>query len=67
MTIATYIHNQSMLHNTLFRIEPDGKGYYIHEGTQYTREQFQKMFPLPISFIAYRRNNADRTKVYLQD
>lgn len=65
MTITQYLHNQDRLHNTLFRIDATGKGYFILGDQRFTREEFSKMFPLPISFVSHNGGNADKSKSYL--
>jgi len=65
MSIGDYISRLEILNNTLFRITPEGKGYFIYEGKEYTREQFRQLFPTPMSFVAYNKPNSDKSKNFL--
>ena len=48
MTAAEYVHNKSIRQYTPFRIEPDGKGYYLVGDKKIPQRQFEKQFPLPL-------------------
>jgi len=65
MTINEYLIRQEILNTTLFRITQEGKGYFIYEGKEYTREQFRQKFPLPVSFVSYTKPNYDTTRNFL--
>jgi len=65
MSIGEYLDRMHILNNTLFRITPEGKGHFIYEGKEYTREQLRQMFPVPMSFVSYNKKNADSSRNYL--
>jgi hypothetical protein len=67
MTITEYISTRDILLNTPFIIKPDGSGYYKYGGELIPRLDFQRMYPLPISLVSYKRSNADGTKNWLAD
>lgn len=65
MSISEYIDRRDKLTNTLFIISSDGDGYFVENHKLYTREEFNRRYPLPISFIAHTGENSDKTKRYL--
>ena len=65
MNIETYITHKEKLTNTLFRIGIDGKGFFLEDGKQYTRDQFSHRYPLPIQLYINVKQNADGTKNWL--
>jgi hypothetical protein len=65
MKIVDYIQRLDIINNTLFRIGTDGKGHFIYEGKEYTREQFRQMFPTLMSFVSYNKPNSDTSHNFL--
>lgn len=65
MTIGKYISRKFILQNTLFIIDEKGNGYFIEGGKRYTREEFNRRYPLPVSLIMHNGENSDKTKNYL--
>lgn len=65
MSVSEYINRHYILLNTPFKITPDGKGYYLEGDKRYTREEFHRMYELPISLILNNKPNCDNTKSYL--
>lgn len=65
MTIAQYIDRRDKLTNTLFIIQSDGKCYFVENNRMYTREEFNRKYPLPISFVSHTGENSDKTKMFL--
>jgi hypothetical protein len=66
ITLVEYIYRREKLTNTLFVIAPTGKGFYVEDGKQYTREEFTKKYPLPVSFVCHNKKNADTTKSFME-
>ncbi len=64
MTINQYLERMEARTNTLFRINPNGKGYFIEGGKEYTREQFYRKYSVPLTFTM-KPNNADSSKKWL--
>lgn len=65
MSISEYIDRRNKLTNTLFLINSDGIGYYVENHKLYTREEFERRYPLPVSLIMHNGSNADGSKNYL--
>lgn len=65
ISTSEYVKRRDILTNTLFVITPTGKGYYVESEQLYTREEFNKKYPLPISLISNNKINSDHTKDYL--
>lgn len=65
MTAAEYVRNLYIRRYTLFRIESDGKGYYIIGEEKVPQKEFEKQFPLPLFINA--RNNPDALRDYTND
>lgn len=66
MSIVEYIRRVDILSNTPFRIFPDGKGYFVENNRLYTRSEFNRMYPLPISLRMNNSQNIDSTKRWLE-
>lgn len=66
MTAAEYERNKNIRTYTRFRIEPDGKGYYIVGKEKIPMKEFEKQFPLPL-FIGRNAENPDTTTSYLTE
>lgn len=66
MTISSYIERHSILVNTHFKITTEGKGYFIEGDKQYTREEFNRKYPLPLQLYINVKTNADKSKGWLQ-
>lgn len=66
MTIIEYITRTDKLLNTPFTITHTGKGYYNDNGTLYTREEFRRKYPLPVTLIGLNKVNCDHTKDFLK-
>ena len=56
MTAAEYVRNKSIRQYTPFRIEADGKGYYLVGDKKIPQRQFEKQFPLPL-FVNKNQEN----------
>lgn len=65
MKISEYIDRRNVLTNTLFIIHSDGNGYFVEGHKLYTREEFNRKYPLPVSLIMHNGENSDKTKNYL--
>lgn len=65
MRISEYIDRRDRLTNTRFIITPEGNGLFIEDGIPFTREEFNRKYPLPISFVSHNAENSDKTKSYL--
>lgn len=65
MNKTAYVERKSILLNTTFRIDSTGKGYFIEGDKKYTREEFNRKYPLPVSFVNANRRNCDGTKAFL--
>lgn len=65
MNIKTYIERVEILTYTPFFIASTGDGYYVEDGVRYTRKEFNKKYPLPISLVFHNSANADGSKSYL--
>lgn len=65
MKISEYIDRRDKLVNTKFIITSQGNGVFIEDGIQFTREEFNKKYPLPVSFVMHNSENSDKTKSYL--
>lgn len=65
MTIAKYIERKDTLQNTLFRINENGEGRFVEDGIEYTREQFMRKYPLPMSFVSHTVANSDTKQNWL--
>jgi hypothetical protein len=65
MNVQTYLQRKDTLLNTTFRITPEGKGYFLYQGEQYSRDEFYRMFPLPVSLASNNKPNYDGTKSFL--
>lgn len=48
MTASEYVRNKYVRQYTPFRIEPDGKGYYLVGDKKIPQREFEKQFPLPL-------------------
>lgn len=62
MQMDEYISRRDKLTNTRFVITPQGKGLYIEDGMLFTREEFNRKYPLPVSLIMHNGSNADGSK-----
>lgn len=60
-----YIFRRDKHTNTRFVISPTGDGRYIEDDVSYTRKEFNKKYPLPISLVFHNSANADGSKSYL--
>jgi hypothetical protein len=60
-----YVRRKDILTNTLFVITHTGNGYFVESEILYTREEFNRRYPLPISLVSNNKNNADASKNYL--
>lgn len=67
MSINEYITRSDKLLNTPFTITTTGKGYYNDNGTLYTREEFKRRYPIPVTLVMSKRGNADKTKRFLYE
>lgn len=65
ISTSEYVKRKDILTNTLFVITPIGHGYYVESEKLYTREEFQKKYPLPFSLISHNTKSADGSKNYL--
>jgi hypothetical protein len=65
MTTTEYLTRKDILLNTTFRITPEGKGYFLYQGKQYSRFEFYSKFPLPVSLASHNKPNYDGTKSFL--
>lgn len=65
MKISEYIDRRDKLTNTLFIISSDGEGHFVENHKLYTREEFNRRYPLPVSLVLYNGENSDKTKSYL--
>jgi hypothetical protein len=65
LTTQEYIRRKNILTNTLFVITPTGNGYFVESEILYTREEFNRRYPLPISLVSNNKKNADASKNYL--
>jgi len=65
MTITQYIDRKDKLNNTLYIITALGEGYFVESEQHYTREEFSKKYPLPLSLVSHNGDNCDKTKNYL--
>jgi len=65
MTINSYLERKDILLNTPFKIDITGKGYFIEGDKQYTREEFHRKYPLPISLVSNNKPNYDGTKSFM--
>jgi hypothetical protein len=65
MTIAEYLDRRDRLTNTLFIINSDGQGYYVEDHKMYTREEFRRKYPTPVSLAVNNGVNCDKTKSFL--
>ena len=66
MTASEYERNKTIRTYTRFRIEPDGKGYYIVGEDKIPQKEFEAKFPLPL-FIGRNSENPDTTIAYLNE
>lgn len=66
MQMDEYINRRDKLTNTRFIITPEGKGLFIEDGVPFTREEFNRKYPLPVSMVLYNGENSDKTKSYLR-
>ena len=66
MTAAEYERNKTIRTYTRFRIEPDGKGYYIVGEEKIPQKEFEKQFPLPL-FIGRNEENPNSTTSYITE
>lgn len=66
MSISEYINRTDKLLNTPFTITSTGKGYYNDNGVLYTREEFRRLYPLPVTLIGLNKLNCDHTKDFLR-
>jgi hypothetical protein len=48
MTASEYIRNKYIRQFTPFRIDPDGKGYYLVGDDKIPAKEFERQFPLPL-------------------
>ncbi len=65
MNMDGYLKRKDILLNTPFKIDSTGKGYFIEGDKQYTREEFHRLYPLPISLVSNNKPNYDGTNNYL--
>lgn len=65
MNIKTYIERVEILTYTPFFIASTGDGYYVEDGVRYTRKEFNKKYPLPVSLVLHKKQNSDGTKNFL--
>lgn len=65
MSVSEYINRHYILLNTPFKITPDGEGYYLEGGKRYTRQEFIRRYPLPISLVTHNKPNFDSTQNFL--
>ena len=65
ITAVEYCKRKDILTNTLFVITPTGHGYYVESEKLYTREEFNRRYPLPMSLLSHNKKNADWSKNYL--
>ena len=63
--VRRYLANRDALIYTPFRINPDGTGGYIVKGKMYSRAEFEKAHPLPVSLVTGLRPNSDGTKKWM--
>lgn len=66
MTAAEYVRNAEIRKYTPFRIEPDGKGYYLVGENKVPQKEFEKQFPLPL-FVNAKQGNPDTLRDYSND
>ncbi len=65
MSILEYLNRKDKLTNTRFIINEKGNGFYVEDEKQYTREAFNKKYPLPISLIINNKANYDKSRDFL--
>lgn len=65
ISTAEYVKRRDIITNTLFVITATGKGYYVESEKLYTRDEFNKKYPLPFSLVSHNTKSADQTKNYL--
>lgn len=65
MTIVEYVDRRDKLTNTLFIIHSDGTSHYVENHRMYTKEEFSKKYPLPLSLISHNGDSCDKSKAYL--
>ena len=66
MTASEYVRNAYIRKYTPFRIEPDGKGYYLLGENKVPQKEFEKQYPLPL-FINAKEGNPDSLRDYSTD
>lgn len=66
MTAAEYVRNAEIRKYTHFRIEADGKGYYLVGENKIPQKEFEKQFPLPL-FVNAKQDNPDSLHNYSND
>ena len=62
--VGMHVSSKQERINTLFSINKNGEGFYIKDGKQYTKEEFQKAYPI----IEVKRNsgeNIDGTRKWM--
>lgn len=66
MSVSEYIARREHIeYNTTFRITPNGKGFYVEGDKLYTREEFRRCYPMPVSLVTHNKPNFDSTQNFL--
>jgi hypothetical protein len=66
MTATEYVNNLHARKYTRFKIEGDGKGYYIVGDEKIPQKEFEERFPLPL-FLNAKPGNPDGLRDYSND
>jgi len=64
MTFIERLHNEYKRLYTLFTIE-NGRGFYLENGVPYTREEFEKKYPVALIARPQEKENSDNTKQWM--
>lgn len=66
MTASEYVRNKSIRQYTPYRIDPDGKGYYLVGDKKIPQREFEKQFPLPL-FVNKNEENPNGLGLMLSE
>lgn len=66
MTAAEYVRNKSIRQYTPFRIDADGKGYYLVGDDKIPAKEFEAKFPLPL-FVNKNDENPNGSVSYMSE
>ena len=64
--IGEYVANKTMRAKAIFTITPDGSFYFV-EGERIGEAEFNKKYPLTLKPIAFKGENQDRSKNWIND